>query len=201
MLAGVEPVDDLHAVAEPIADLDLARRQHVALDDEDAVDAVAVLQRGGRNASAPARPAPMAMRTRANVPGLSGPSAFGTRPSKGNARVCVLTAGLEPRDRAGERRVGKGVHVNVERLPDPHPRRHPFGNFRGELQRIDLHEGHRPASAPSRIRRATTRRFCTKPSNGARIVASRSSRSASAGWPRPRRCRRGGSSRSAAPTS
>src|SRR5207302_7864644 len=44
-LARLDAGDDLDAVAEPIADLQLARAQVVALDDEYAVDAVAVLNR------------------------------------------------------------------------------------------------------------------------------------------------------------
>ena len=43
----VDAADDLDALADAIADLDLGRAQPVALDDEDAVDAVAVLQRVG----------------------------------------------------------------------------------------------------------------------------------------------------------
>ena len=42
------PLSDLDAVAKALADLQLAHRQLVAVDDEHAVDAVAVLQRGVR---------------------------------------------------------------------------------------------------------------------------------------------------------
>src|SRR5262249_30333340 len=45
-LAGVDAADDLDAIAEPLADTQFLRDQVIAVDDEDAVDAVAVLQRG-----------------------------------------------------------------------------------------------------------------------------------------------------------
>ena len=88
------PLDDLDAIADTIAELQLAGRQLVA----------------GRRRTPGSRRSGTASRlygsvricstfavsrwTRANVPGLSSASRFGTSASKGNARVCVLTAGL-----------------------------------------------------------------------------------------------------------
>ena len=69
--AGLDAAQDLDAIAESIADLQLAHGELVAVDDEDAVDAVAVLQRRSTAASATLSSWPLSMCTRANVPGLS----------------------------------------------------------------------------------------------------------------------------------
>ena len=50
-VAGLDAADDLDPVAVPLAQLQLAGRQRAALDDEDAVDAVAVLDGGVGNVS------------------------------------------------------------------------------------------------------------------------------------------------------
>ena len=92
-LAGLHAAHDLDALAEPLADLQLADRQLVALDDEHAVDAVAVLERrvGQRQdvVDFPALDVDAGEGSR-----LQQASVFGTSASNGNARVAVLTAGL-----------------------------------------------------------------------------------------------------------
>ena len=52
----VDAADDLDALADPIADLDLGRAEPVTLDDEDAVHAVAVLHGGRGHREHAARP-------------------------------------------------------------------------------------------------------------------------------------------------
>ena len=82
------------------------------------------------------------MWTRANVPGFSSASAFGTSASNGNARVAVLTAGLMRDTLPVNVRVRIGVDVQLHRLADLDPRRHLLGNLGGHLQRIDADDRH-----------------------------------------------------------
>ena len=93
-LAGLDAADDLDAIAEPLADLQLAHRQLVAVDDEHAVDAVAVLQRGVRQRQHVVDLAALDVDARERAGLQRGVACSGTSASNGNARVAVLTAGL-----------------------------------------------------------------------------------------------------------
>ena len=90
---GLDAADDLDPVAHALADRQLAECELAAVHHEDAVDAVAVLQRAYGTVSTVSI-LPLSMCTRAKVPGLSTASVLGTSASNGNARVEVFTAGL-----------------------------------------------------------------------------------------------------------
>ena len=113
----------------PIAGLQLVGGQPIAVDGERAIDAVAVLHRGvgNRQDLLDERGFEMHPRERAGLqPGVG----IGRQGLEGERPRLRVDGRADPRHRAGERRAGKRVDLQVDRLSDLDPRRHALGNLR-----------------------------------------------------------------------
>src|SRR4051794_458105 len=134
-IAGVDAADDLDAIAEALADLQLLRRELVVGDDKYAVDAVAVLQRRVRQGQ--------------HLVGLVGPHADpGERPGLEQRAVVghqrferegaggAVDRGADARHLRGNRLVRISIDVQFDRLADRNPRHHLLGHLAGHPERI-----------------------------------------------------------------
>ena len=140
-VAQLHAAENLHPIADAIAGLQLVDGQPIAVDDEHAIDAVAVLHRGvgDRQHLLDERGFEMHARERA---GLQQRVVIGRQRLERERPRLGVDGRADPRHRAGERRARKRVHLQVDRLADLDPRRHPLGNLGQQLQRIHAHDGH-----------------------------------------------------------
>ena len=160
-VAQLDAAENLHAVADPIAGLQLVDRQPIAVDGERAVDAVAVLHRGvGDGQDLLDQRGRRGARGR-RCPASAGRRRCGASASNGNARVCVLTAGLIRDTLPVNVLSGNASTLHVDRLPDLDPRRHPLGNLGDHLQRSRRGRCSSPASALFTNSPSDTSRFWT----------------------------------------
>ena len=139
--ARVQSGEDLHAVADAVAGLELARLQPIALDGERPVDAVAVLHGGVRDRHH--------LFDERGLEPHAGERArlqqrLGIRRQRFEGERARLRRhrGTDARHGGGERLVRKGIDAQRQRLPDLHPWRHAFGNLGAQLQRVHAHDGH-----------------------------------------------------------
>ena len=137
----VQSGEDLHAVADAVSRLELARLQPVALDGERPVDAVAVLHGGVRDGHHLFDEGGLEPHAGERARLQQRLAIRRERFEGERARLC-RHRGTDARDGGGETLVREGIDAQRQRLPDLHPWRHAFGNLGAQLQRVHAHDGH-----------------------------------------------------------
>src|SRR6266851_9585969 len=140
-IAGLDAADDLDAIAEAVADFELAHGQLVTVDEEHAVDAIAVLQRRVRQRQHVVHLAALDVHARERARLEHGVLVGHERLEGKRARRRVHRR-TDPRNAAGEGAVRIGIDEELHGLAVVDPRRHLFGNLGDHLQRIDADDGH-----------------------------------------------------------
>src|SRR6266511_3250837 len=140
-LAGLDAADHLNPLAEPVAHLELADGQFVAVDDKGAIHAVAVLQRRVRQGHDIIDSAAVDVNAGEGA-GLQACICVRHQRFEGKRARRGIDGRADARHFADKRLARIGVHVQFHRLTVLDPRRHLLGNLGDHFQRIDPHHRH-----------------------------------------------------------